>query len=108
MTGSVASVKGFHGFGVYSASNAALRSFARTWLNELKSRNILLNLLQLMRTGRGTHRQPVSGNFLYYSSKTPIAKGAVRSSRAATSQSPCQLHSTDPVWLDTASSPQSW
>jgi NAD(P)-dependent dehydrogenase (short-subunit alcohol dehydrogenase family) len=45
MTGSVASVKGFPGFGVYSASNAALRSFARTWLNELKGRNIRLNLL---------------------------------------------------------------
>jgi short chain dehydrogenase len=33
MTGSVASVKGFPGFGVYSAGKAALRSFARTWLN---------------------------------------------------------------------------
>src|SRR3984893_4559846 len=40
MTGSVASVKGFPGYGVYSASKAALRSFARTWLNELKGRNI--------------------------------------------------------------------
>src|ERR1700693_4215221 len=30
MTGSVASVKGFPGYGVYSASKAALRSFART------------------------------------------------------------------------------
>jgi len=38
MTGSVASVKGFPGYGVYAASKAALRSFARTWLNELKSR----------------------------------------------------------------------
>ena len=45
MTGSVASVKGFPGFGVYAASKAALRSFARTWLNELKSRNIRLNVL---------------------------------------------------------------
>ncbi len=45
MTGSVASVKGFPGFGVYSANKAALRSFARTWLKELKSRNIRLNLL---------------------------------------------------------------
>jgi NAD(P)-dependent dehydrogenase (short-subunit alcohol dehydrogenase family) len=33
LTGSVASVKGFPGFGVYAASKAALRSFARTWLN---------------------------------------------------------------------------
>jgi NAD(P)-dependent dehydrogenase (short-subunit alcohol dehydrogenase family) len=30
---------------VYSASKAALRSFARTWLNELKSRNIRVNVL---------------------------------------------------------------
>ena len=45
MTGSVASVKGFPGFGVYSASKAALRSLARTWLNELKGGNIRLNLL---------------------------------------------------------------
>ena len=45
MTGSVASVKGYSGFGVYSASKAALRSFARTWLNELKARNIRVNVL---------------------------------------------------------------
>ena len=45
MTGSVASVKGFPGYGVYSASKAALRSFARTWLNELKGRNIRVNVL---------------------------------------------------------------
>ena len=45
MTGSVASVKGFPGFGVYAASKAALRSFARTWLNELKSRKIRVNVL---------------------------------------------------------------
>src|SRR6202163_874124 len=45
MTGSVASVKGFPGYGVYAASKAALRSFARTWLNELKGRHIRVNLL---------------------------------------------------------------
>jgi len=45
MTGSVASVKGFPGFSVYAASKAALRSFARTWLNELKGRNIRVNVL---------------------------------------------------------------
>jgi NAD(P)-dependent dehydrogenase (short-subunit alcohol dehydrogenase family) len=44
MTGSVASVKGFPGYGVYAASKAALRSFARTWLNELKG-NIRVNVL---------------------------------------------------------------
>ena len=45
MTGSVASVKGFPGFSVYAASKAALRSFARTWLNELKGRHIRVNVL---------------------------------------------------------------
>ena len=45
LTGSVASVKGFPGFGVYAASKAALRSFARTWLNELKVRKIRVNVL---------------------------------------------------------------
>jgi NAD(P)-dependent dehydrogenase (short-subunit alcohol dehydrogenase family) len=45
LTGSVASLKGFPGFGVYAASKAALRSFARTWLNELKGRKIRVNVL---------------------------------------------------------------
>ena len=45
MTGSVTSVKGFPGFGVYAAGKAALRSFARTWLNELKGRKIRVKLL---------------------------------------------------------------
>jgi NAD(P)-dependent dehydrogenase (short-subunit alcohol dehydrogenase family) len=45
MTGSVASLKGFPGFSVYSASKAALHSFARTWLNELKGRKIRVNVL---------------------------------------------------------------
>src|SRR5215510_9568112 len=31
MNGSIAGVKGFDGFSVYSASKAAVRSFARTW-----------------------------------------------------------------------------
>jgi uncharacterized protein len=45
MTGSIAPVKGWPDFSVYSASKAALRSFARTWLNELKDRQIRVNVL---------------------------------------------------------------
>lgn len=45
MNGSVASIKGWPEFSVYSASKAALRSFARTWLNELKNRKIRVNVL---------------------------------------------------------------
>ena len=42
LNGSIAGVKGFPAFGVYAASKAALRSFARTWLNELKDRTAAL------------------------------------------------------------------
>jgi NAD(P)-dependent dehydrogenase (short-subunit alcohol dehydrogenase family) len=45
MTGSIASVKGFEGFGVYNASKAAIRSFARTWTVDLKARKIRVNVL---------------------------------------------------------------
>jgi NAD(P)-dependent dehydrogenase (short-subunit alcohol dehydrogenase family) len=45
MNGSIASIKGFPSFGVYSASKAAVRSFARTWLFELKDRGIRVNVL---------------------------------------------------------------
>jgi len=45
MNGSIAGVKGFSGFGVYSASKAAVRSFARTWTVDLKARNIRVNVL---------------------------------------------------------------
>ena len=45
LNGSIAGVKGFPAFGVYSASKAAVRSFARTWLVELKDRGIRVNVL---------------------------------------------------------------
>lgn len=45
LNGSLASIKGFEGFGVYAASKAALRSFARTWTNELKERQIRVNII---------------------------------------------------------------
>jgi NAD(P)-dependent dehydrogenase (short-subunit alcohol dehydrogenase family) len=41
----IASVKGFPAFGVFSASKAAVRSFARTWLLELKERRIPVKIL---------------------------------------------------------------
>ena len=45
LNGSIASIKGFPAFGVYSASKAAVRSFARTWLVDLKDRKIRVNIL---------------------------------------------------------------
>lgn len=45
LNGSIAGIKGFPAFSVYSASKAAVRSFARTWLVELKDRRIRVNIL---------------------------------------------------------------
>lgn len=42
---SMASITNQDGLGVYSASKAALRSFARTWTHELKERRIRVNAL---------------------------------------------------------------
>jgi NAD(P)-dependent dehydrogenase (short-subunit alcohol dehydrogenase family) len=45
LNGSIAGIKGFPSFGVYNASKAAVRSFARTWLVELKDRGIRVNVI---------------------------------------------------------------
>lgn len=45
LNGSIATVKGIPGITVYSASKAAVRSFARTLANELRDRRIRVNTL---------------------------------------------------------------
>ena len=45
LIGSIADVIGTEGYGVYSASKAALRSFARTWTRELAARGIRVNVV---------------------------------------------------------------
>jgi NAD(P)-dependent dehydrogenase (short-subunit alcohol dehydrogenase family) len=45
LTGSVAGSKGFEAGTVYAASKAAIRSFARSWTMDLKSRRIRVNVL---------------------------------------------------------------
>ncbi|MBX9628834.1 MAG: glucose 1-dehydrogenase [Gemmataceae bacterium] len=45
LNGSMVSVKGVPGFGVYAATKAALRSFARTWAADLRGRNIRVNVV---------------------------------------------------------------
>ena len=40
LTGSIASIKGFPSLSIYSASKAAVRSFARSWIADLKGRGI--------------------------------------------------------------------
>ncbi|WP_436892485.1 SDR family NAD(P)-dependent oxidoreductase [Siccibacter turicensis] len=45
LVGSIADVIGTRGYGVYGASKAALRSFARTWTGELAARGIRINVV---------------------------------------------------------------
>jgi NAD(P)-dependent dehydrogenase (short-subunit alcohol dehydrogenase family) len=45
LTGSIAARKGFPAMSVYSATKAAVRSFARTWTNELRERRIRVNVI---------------------------------------------------------------
>lgn len=45
INGSMVSIKGVPGFGVYAATKASLRSFARTWAMDLKGRNIRINVV---------------------------------------------------------------
>ena len=45
LIGSMVSIKGFAACSVYNASKAAVRSFARTWIVDLKGRQIRVNVL---------------------------------------------------------------
>jgi len=45
LNASIAGIRGFPAFGVYAASKAAVRSFARTWVNDLKDRKIRVNVI---------------------------------------------------------------
>ncbi|WP_063735235.1 SDR family NAD(P)-dependent oxidoreductase [Streptomyces sp. RTd22] len=45
LNSSVRAGDGVEAFGAYAASKAAVRSFARTWANELKGRNIRVNVV---------------------------------------------------------------
>lgn len=45
LNASIAASKGMEAFSVYSATKAAVRSFARTWTNDLKARKIRVNAI---------------------------------------------------------------
>src|ERR1700740_1761041 len=45
LNASIADIKGFPAMSVYSATKAAVRSFARTWTNDLRPRHIRVNVL---------------------------------------------------------------
>jgi NAD(P)-dependent dehydrogenase (short-subunit alcohol dehydrogenase family) len=45
LNASIVDIKGFPAFSVYSATKAAVRSFARTWTTDLKDRGIRVNVV---------------------------------------------------------------
>lgn len=45
LIGSIVSIKGMPDLSVYNASKAAVRSFARSWANDLRSRRIRVNVI---------------------------------------------------------------
>jgi NAD(P)-dependent dehydrogenase (short-subunit alcohol dehydrogenase family) len=67
LTASICSSNGMEGLSLYNASKAAVRSFARTWANELKGRKIRANVLS-----PGFTRTPLMDNGLKMS-ETDVA-----------------------------------
>lgn len=59
LTASICSSNGMEGLSLYNASKAAVRSFARTWANELKGRKIRANVVS-----PGFTRTPIQDNGL--------------------------------------------
>jgi NADP-dependent 3-hydroxy acid dehydrogenase YdfG len=54
LTGSIASIKGFPSVSVYNASKAAVRSFARSLIADLKGRAIRIKVLSPAMSRRRT------------------------------------------------------
>ena len=79
LNASIVASKGFAGLSLYSASKAAVRSFARTWSSDLKGRNIRVNAVSpgVIETPGWTEsglKEQVSGFFDFAASITPLAR----------------------------------
>lgn len=57
LTGSTAGSEGIAAFGVYAATKAAIRSFARSWATDLKERKVRVNVIS---PGRDTRSRRAS------------------------------------------------
>jgi len=81
LNGSMVSIKGFPAFGVYAATKAALRSFARTWTMDLKGRNIRVNVVApgtvvtpAYKTELGLTDEQIEGFKAQAASTTPLGR----------------------------------
>ena len=80
LSASIVASKGFAGWSLYSATKAAVRSFARTWSSDLKGRNIRVNAVSpgVIETPAwsesGLPKEQVSGFFDFAASITPLGR----------------------------------
>jgi NAD(P)-dependent dehydrogenase (short-subunit alcohol dehydrogenase family) len=78
LTSSVVGSKGLAGVAVYSATKAALRSFARTWTTDLKDRKIRVNVVSpgaIDTPGlRGLSRRDGEGLIELYRDRVPLGR----------------------------------
>ena len=81
LNGSMVSIKGAPAFGVYAATKAALRSFARTWASDLKGRDIRVNVVAPgtivtpgYKTELGMDDQQIADYSAYVESVTPLGR----------------------------------
>ena len=82
LTASIVANKGMANFSLYNASKAAVRSFARTWANDLKARGIRVNAVSPGVTetpifeGLGLTDEQKAGFFAYVQSTAPAGRVA--------------------------------
>jgi NAD(P)-dependent dehydrogenase (short-subunit alcohol dehydrogenase family) len=81
LNGSIAASKGFPAFTVYSATKAAIRSFARTWTTDLGPRKIRVNTLApgtivtpILSEQAGMSTEEVDGFLKDFAAKTPLGR----------------------------------
>lgn len=81
LTGSTAGSKGTPAFSIYSASKAAVRALARSWVYDLKERGIRVNVVAPgpIRTGGlaelgGTSKEAQDGLLAYMASQVPMGR----------------------------------
>jgi NAD(P)-dependent dehydrogenase (short-subunit alcohol dehydrogenase family) len=74
LTGSISASKGFPQFSVYSASKAAVRSYARTWTTDLKERSIRVNIVSPGTIMAGTMHRLSAKTLARFASVIPMER----------------------------------
>jgi NAD(P)-dependent dehydrogenase (short-subunit alcohol dehydrogenase family) len=81
LNGSIAGSRGLPGFTVYSATKAAIRSFARTWTVDLSARRIRVNTLSpgsivtpILSEQVGLSDEQVEGVLTQFAAQTPLGR----------------------------------